>query len=164
MPRISAVDNTLIILSRPKLPVPTLKVTDMPYLAHVSLLVRDYDEAIAFYTRLGSELVEDSFIPEQQKSWVTIRPSPSSSPSSSTLQGATILLARPSTPEQRAFIGSQSGGRVFLFLATDDFQRDFERFSGAGVEWERPPKTESYGTVAVWKDLYGNSWDLIQHN
>lgn len=161
----------------------------MPYLAHISLLVRDYDEAIAFYSRLGFELVEDTFIPEQKKRWVIIRPPPAQPPSSSTSaerqieppdkrveqeptsrspsassQGATILLARPSNVEQEAFIGNQTGRRVFLFLATDNFERDFKRFSDAGVEWARPPKTEAYGKVAVWKDLYGNLWDLIQYH
>lgn len=162
--------------------------TAMPYLAHISLLVRDYDEAISFYTRLGFELVEDTFIPAQQKRWVVIRPPPtqlaSSEPSTeqktesfdkdierqpqsksalASSQATTILLARPSNAEQEAFIGNQAGGRVFLFLATDDFERDFKRFSEAGVEWVRPPKTEAYGKVAVWKDLYGNLWDLIEH-
>jgi catechol 2,3-dioxygenase-like lactoylglutathione lyase family enzyme len=161
----------------------------MPYLAHISLLVRDYDEAIAFYSRLGFEVVEDTVIPEQHKRWVTIRPPPhrpltsntsaeqqmespdgrvkqdlTSKSTSASLQGATILLARPSNAEQEAFIGNQSGGRVFLFLATDDFERDFKRFSDAGVEWARPPKVEAYGKVAVWKDLYGNLWDLIQYH
>jgi catechol 2,3-dioxygenase-like lactoylglutathione lyase family enzyme len=161
----------------------------MPYLAHISLLVRDYDEAIAFYLRLGFKLVEDTFIPEQQKRWVVIQPPPPQPLSSSTQaeqqpasvakdnqgdlastnaltssQGATILLARPSNAEQEAFIGNQTGGRVFLFLATDDFESDFKRFSDAGVEWVRPPKIETYGKVAVWKDLYGNLWDLIQYN
>lgn len=161
----------------------------MPYLAHISLLVRDYDEAIAFYSRLGFELVEDTFIPEQKKRWVIIRPPSAQPPSSSTSaerqiespdkrveqeptsrsssvssQGATVLLARPSNVEQEAFIGNQTGGRVFLFLATDNFERDFKRFSDAGVEWARLPKTEAYGKVAVWKDLYGNLWDLIQYH
>ena len=160
----------------------------MPYLAHVSVIVRDYDEAIAFYSRLGFEVVEDTFIPEQQKRWVTIRPPPPRSlPSGASsnrqtrspderseqpiyrpvlvsLPGATILLARPSNAEQEAFIGNQAGRRVFLFLATDDFERDFKRFSDAGVEWARPPKVEAYGKVAVWKDLYGNLWDLIQYH
>jgi catechol 2,3-dioxygenase-like lactoylglutathione lyase family enzyme len=145
----------------------------MPYLAHISLLVRDYDEAIAWYTRLGFGLVEDTYISEQQKRWVVIRPPPAapvtaqqhSAPTKSTSsqQGATIILARPSNAEQEAFVGNQAGGRVFLFLATDDFDRDYKRFSEAGVEWARPPKVESYGKVAVWKDLYGNLWDLIQH-
>ncbi|OBT55324.1 hypothetical protein VE04_04446 [Pseudogymnoascus sp. 24MN13] len=131
----------------------------MPYLAHISLIVREYDEAIAFYSRLGFTVVEDTFIPEQQKRW--------SQPGSSSIaasQGPTILLARASNAEQEAFIGNQAGGRVFLFLATDDFDRDYKRFSDAGVEWVRPPKIEAYGKVAVWEDLYGNLWDLIQHN
>jgi len=161
----------------------------MPYLAHISLLVRDFDEAIAFYTRLGFEVVEDTPISQQQKRWVIIRPPslqplPSSTPAirqtespnerveqnptpgstSGVSHGATILLARPSNAEQEAFIGNQTGGRVFLFLATDDFERDFKRFSDAGVEWVRPPKIQAYGKVAVWKDLYGNLWDLIQHH
>lgn len=142
----------------------------MPYLAHVSILVHDYDEAIRFYTKLGFEVAEDTVIPEQQKRWVTIRPPPppsssqSSESSSAPLQhGATILLACPSNAEQEAFIGNQTGGRVFLFLATDDFERDFARFSAAGVEWVRPPQDQPYGRVAVWKDLYGNIWDLIQY-
>lgn len=139
----------------------------MPYLAHISLIVRDYDEAIAFYSRLGFIVVEDTFIPEQQKRWVLIQPPlPPSQPdssSSSPQQVPTILLARASNAEQEAFIGNQAGGRVFLFLATDDFDRDYKRFSDAGVEWVRPPKIEAYGKVAVWKDLYGNLWDLIQH-
>lgn len=161
----------------------------MPYLAHVSLLVRDYDEAVAFYSRLGFEVVEDTLIPQQQKRWVTIRPPPPQPLPSGSLaegqtgsphkrlekepmsrsalgssQGLTILLVRPSNAEQAAFIGNQTGGRVFLFLATDDFERDFKQFSDAGVEWARLPKIEAYGTVAVWKDLYGNLWDLIQYH
>ena len=151
--------------------------------------MRDYDEAITFYSRLGFEVVEDTFIPEQQKRWVTIRPPPpqplssssaaeqptespdervgqesASGSTSASSQGATILLALPSNAEQEAFIGNQTGGRVFLFLATDDFERDFKSFSDAGVEWVRPPKIEAYGKVAVWKDLYGNLWDLIQYH
>ncbi|KFX90087.1 hypothetical protein V490_06659 [Pseudogymnoascus sp. VKM F-3557] len=155
----------------------------MPYLAHISLIVRDYDEAIAFYSSLGFTVLEDTFIPEQQKRWVIIQPPatlpqplPETETSNGTAEqapasraplvssgGATILLARASNAEQEAFIGNQAGGRVFLFLATDDFDRDYKRFSDAGVEWVRPPKVEAYGKVAVWKDLYGNLWDLIQH-
>jgi catechol 2,3-dioxygenase-like lactoylglutathione lyase family enzyme len=151
----------------------------MPHLAHISLLVRDYDEAIAFYSKLGFRVVEDAVIAEQQKRWVVIQP-PSDQPAfadqasdsaqdqpqskSSSASGTTsILLARASNAEQEAFVGNQAGDRVFLFLATDDFDRDFKHFSEAGVEWVRPPKVESYGKVAVWKDLYGNLWDLIQH-
>jgi len=129
----------------------------MPHLAHIALLVADYDEAIAYYTgALGFTLVEDSYHPEQEKRWVTIRPP--HAPDNAT----TILLARASTPEQAAFIGNQSGGRVFLFLATDDFARDHAAFTQAGVTWVRPPAIHDYGTVAVFADLYGNLWDLIQ--
>ncbi|KAH6714303.1 glyoxalase/bleomycin resistance protein/dioxygenase [Leptodontidium sp. MPI-SDFR-AT-0119] len=141
----------------------------MPHLAHISLLVRSYDEAIAFYTRLGFTVVEDTFIPSQSKRWVTIRPPhtpslfASASQSSSSFSQTTILLAQASTPEQETFIGNQSGGRVFLFLATDDFDRDYKRFSEAGVEWIREPKVEKYGKVAVWRDLYGNLWDLVEY-
>jgi catechol 2,3-dioxygenase-like lactoylglutathione lyase family enzyme len=140
----------------------------MPHLAHISLLVREYDEAIDFYTRLGFTLVEDTFIAAQQKRWVVIRPPvpnlADTVAAAPKIQGATILLARAINPEQEAFIGNQAGGRVFLFLATDDFDRDFKHFSDAGVQWVREPKVESYGKVAVWKDLYGNLWDLIQYS
>ncbi|MGQ0590413.1 MAG: VOC family protein [Sphingosinicella sp.] len=129
----------------------------MPHLAHVALIVRDYDEALDFYVgKLGFILVEDSPVPEQNKRWVTIRPP--GAPDRAT----TILLARAATPEQAAFIGNQSGGRVFLFLATDDFARDHAAFTRAGVEWVRPPALHAYGKVAVFKDLYGNLWDLVQ--
>ncbi|MES2054571.1 MAG: VOC family protein [Pseudomonadota bacterium] len=129
----------------------------MAHIAHISLVVRDYDEALAFYVgKLGFTLVEDSYQPAQDKRWVTIRPP-------GTAAGATtILLARAATPEQEAFIGNQAGGRVFLFLATDDFARDHAAFSAAGVEWVRPPATYDYGTVAVFRDLYGTLWDLVQ--
>ena len=124
-------------------------------LALVSIVVRDYDEAIDFYTRvLGFTLVEDTFQPEQNKRWVVVSP-----------PGATesrLLLARASNDEQRARIGNQTGGRVFLFLHTDDFHRDFERYRAAGVEFVRPPTEQPYGTVAVFKDLYGNLWDLVE--
>lgn len=129
----------------------------MPRLAHVALVVRDYDEALAFYVgKLGFELVEDSYQPEQDKRWVTIRPPGASG------DAATILLARAATPEQARFIGDQAGGRVFLFLATDDFDRDFAAYTAAGVEWVRPPAVQPYGKVAVFSDLYGNRWDLIE--
>jgi catechol 2,3-dioxygenase-like lactoylglutathione lyase family enzyme len=124
-------------------------------LAHVALVVRDYDEAIAFFTRtLDFTLVEDSYQPEQDKRWVVVAPPGSS--------GSSLLLARASTPEQERFIGDQAGGRVFLFLATDDFQRDFERMTARGVRFVRPPKEQPDGTVAVFEDLYGNRWDLVQ--
>jgi catechol 2,3-dioxygenase-like lactoylglutathione lyase family enzyme len=125
-------------------------------IAHVALVVRDYDEAIAFYTqKLGFTLVEDTYQPEQDKRWVIVAPAGSS--------GATLLLARASTPEQAQFIGNQAGGRVFLFLSTDDFWRDYNRMTLAGVRFVRPPNVVPYGTVAVFEDLYGNRWDLIEY-
>ena len=124
-------------------------------LALVAIVVRDYDEAIDFYTRvLGFTLVEDTFLPDENKRWVVVAP-----------PGATesrLLLARASNDEQRAHIGNQTGGRVFLFLHTDDFQRDYDRYRAAGVEFVRPPTEQPYGTVAVFKDLYGNLWDLVE--
>lgn len=132
----------------------------MPHLAHIALIaliVRDYDEALAFYTgKLGFTLVEDTPIPEQNKRWVTIRPP--GAPESAT----NILLARAATPEQQAAIGNQAAGRVFLFLATDDFDRDFAAYTAAGVRFVRPPAVMPYGKVAVFEDLYGNRWDLLE--
>ena len=126
-------------------------------IAHVAIVVRDYDEAIAFYVnKLNFELVEDTYQADQGKRWVVVRPAGNGNTS--------LLLARASTPDQETFIGNQSGGRVFLFLRTDDFWRDFAALSSAGVEFTRAPKTESYGTVAVFRDLYGNLWDLIQYS
>lgn len=126
-------------------------------IAHVALVVRDYDEAIDFYVRaLGFRLVEDSPRPEQNKRWVVVAPPGGS--------GTSLLLARATTPEQRALVGNQTGGRVFLFLQTDDFWRDYDRYVAAGVEFARLPSEEPYGTVAVFKDLYGNLWDLLQYN
>ena len=122
---------------------------------HVALVVRDYDEAIRFYTeKLQFTVVDDTYQPEQDKRWVLIAPPGSDGPA--------LLLARASTPEQERFIGNQTGGRVFLFLSTDDFWRDYQRMIAAGVTFVRPPKVESYGTVAVFEDLYGNRWDLLQ--
>lgn len=127
------------------------------HLAHVALVVRDYDEALAFYVgKLGFELVEDTDQPEQDKRWVTIRPL------RAPVGAATLLLARAATPEQARFVGDQAGGRVFLFLATDDFERDHAAYTAAGVEWVRPPAIQPYGKVAVFRDLYGNRWDLIE--
>ena len=121
----------------------------------ISLVVRDYDEAINFFVQtLGFRLVEDSFIPEQSKRWIVVSP-----------PGATesqLLLARASSPEQENRIGGQTGGRVFLFLYTDDFWRDYESYKLKGVVFVREPKHEPYGTVAVFRDLYGNLWDLLQ--
>lgn len=121
----------------------------------VSLVVRDYEEALAFFVgTLGFELVEDTEIPEQAKRWVVVNP-----------PGATesrLLLARASDDAQRSAVGNQTGGRVFLFLHTDDFWRDYEAYRAKGVEFVRLPKEERYGTVAVFKDVYGNHWDLIE--
>ena len=129
----------------------------MQSIAHVALVVRDYDEAIDFFTKkLHFKLIEDIYQPEQDKRWVTVAPPGST--------GATILLARASTPEQEKFIGNQSGGRVFLFLSTDNFARDYEDMRAKGIEFVREPKTEDYGTVAVFRDLYGNLWDLIEYS
>jgi catechol 2,3-dioxygenase-like lactoylglutathione lyase family enzyme len=154
-------------------------------LAHVALVVRDYDEAIAWFTGvLGFSLVADERVgpeaaaassghgckrpwdvrtdsglarqPEQDKRWVLVAP-PGAAPNA-----ASILLARASTPEQAAFIGNQAGGRVFLFLRTDDFDRDYSDFSARGVRFVRPPAVHPYGKVAVFEDLYGNLWDLVQ--
>ena len=126
---------------------------------HIALVVRDYDEAISFYTqKLHFTLIEDTYQPEQDKRWVVVAPANSSGSNN----GATILLARASRPEQETFIGNQAGGRVFLFLQTDDFWTDYQNYLENGVEFEREPKTLDYGTVAVFKDLYGNLWDLIE--
>jgi catechol 2,3-dioxygenase-like lactoylglutathione lyase family enzyme len=125
-------------------------------IVHVAIVVRDYDEAIAWYTgTLGFTLVEDTYQPEQDKRWVVVSPAGSS--------GTTLLLARASTPEQEKFIGNQAGGRVFLFLSTDNFQRDYDRLIAAGVRFVRPPGKAPYGTVAVFEDLYGNRWDLVEY-
>jgi catechol 2,3-dioxygenase-like lactoylglutathione lyase family enzyme len=122
---------------------------------HVALVVRDYDEAIEFFCRkLHFTLVEDTYQPEQDKRWVLVAPPGST--------GTVLLLARASTPEQEPFIGRQTGGRVFLFLGTDDFRRDYNEMLSNGIRFVRPPKTASYGTMAVFEDLYGNLWDLIE--
>ena len=125
------------------------------HMALTAIVVNDYDEAIAFYVGvLGFTLIEDSYIPEQDKRWVVVAP-----------PGATesrLLLARAVNEEQRSRIGNQTGGRVFLFLYTDDFWRDYERYRTAGITFVRDPNEESYGTVAVFQDLYGNLWDLLQ--
>lgn len=124
-------------------------------LALVSVVVRDYDEALAFYVgTLGFELVEDTCIPEQDKRWVVIQPPGA--------RESRLLLARASTPEQESRIGNQTGGRVFLFLYTDDFDRDYARYRAKGVVFIREPREERYGKVAVFRDLYGNLWDLLQ--
>ena len=126
-------------------------------LSHIALIVRDYDEAIALFTGvLGFTLVEDSYQPGQDKRWVLVAPPGAG-------EGATtLLLARASTPEQEAFIGNQAGGRVFLFLSTDDLRRDYDALLAKGVRFVRPPAEQPYGTVAVFEDLYGYLWDLVQ--
>ena len=124
-------------------------------LLHVAVLVREYDEAIDFYTKvLNFSLVEDTHQPEQDKRWVVVAPPGNGS--------ASILLARASKPEQIPFIGNQTGGRVFLFLETDDFWRDYNEMVSKGVNFVRDPKETEYGTVAVFEDLYGNLWDLVE--
>lgn len=126
----------------------------MPSLGLVTLVVHDYDEAITFYVgALGFELVEDTDM-GQGRRWVVVAPRGS--------QGSALLLARAVTDEQRARVGDQTGGRVFLFLHTDDFVRDHDAMTAAGVTFVEPPRAEPYGTVAVFEDLYGNRWDLIE--
>lgn len=123
-------------------------------LGHVALVVREYDEAIAFFTRtLNFKLIEDTRLTEDKR-WVLIAPPGS--------QGTSLLLARAATEEQASRIGNQTGGRVFLFLHTDDFWRDYKEMTARKVKFTRPPSEESYGTVAVFEDLYGNQWDLLQ--
>jgi catechol 2,3-dioxygenase-like lactoylglutathione lyase family enzyme len=125
----------------------------MQRIAHLSLVVRDYDEAIRYYTtRLGFDVLEDVPLGDEKR-WVLVAP-----PGSDTA----LLLARAANPEQSSRIGNQTGGRVFLFLHTDDFWRDYHRFREHGVDFEEEPRTESYGMVVVFRDLYGNKWDLVQ--
>ena len=124
-------------------------------LVHIALLVRDYDEAIEFYTqKLHFTVVEDTYQPEQEKRWVLVAPPGSSE--------TTLLLARASTPEQESCIGNQTGGRVFLFLRTDDFWRDYHEMIFSGITFVRKPKTAPYSIVAVFEDVYGNLWDLVE--
>ena len=124
-------------------------------LAIVSLVVRDYDEAIDYFVSvLGFELLEDRDVPEQSKRWVVVDPPGGA--------GANLLLARASNDRQAARIGDQTGGRVFLFLYTDNFRRDYELLKTKGVVFVREPQEFDYGTVAVFQDLYGNLWDLLQ--
>ncbi len=124
-------------------------------IVHVALVVLDYDEAIDFYVgTLGFRLVEDSPLPEQDKRWVVVAPPGDA--------GMSLLLSRATTPAQRERAGDQTGNRVFLFLQTDDFWRDYRRYLSAGVRFVRPPVEQPYGTVAVFEDLYGNLWDLLE--
>ncbi len=124
-------------------------------IVHIALVVEDYDDAIEFYTKkLKFELIEDTYQPEQDKRWVVVSPPGS--------VGTTLLLAKASKDEQIPFIGNQTGGRVFLFLNTDDFWRDYKDMQSNGIRFVREPKEADYGTVAVFEDLYGNKWDLLQ--
>src|SRR4051794_12538514 len=125
-------------------------------LAHVALIVRDYDEAIAWFTGvLAFTLVADEHQPEQDKRWVLVAPPGGGE------NAAALLLARAASPEQEAFIGNQAGARVFLFLKTDDFDRDYDAYRARGVRFMRAPAEQPYGKVAVFEDLYGNLWDLV---
>ncbi len=124
-------------------------------IAHIALVVRNYDEAIEFYTqKLNFELTEDTNLPEENKRWVIVSP-----PGANECR---LLLAKAANSEQEKAIGNQAGGRVFLFLFTDDFWRDHKSMIEKGVEFIRPPKKHNYGTVAVFSDLYGNLWDLLE--
>jgi catechol 2,3-dioxygenase-like lactoylglutathione lyase family enzyme len=125
-------------------------------LGHVALVVRDYDEALAFFTRtLNFRVLEDTRLSEDKR-WVLIAPPGS--------PGTSLLLARAATPEQLSRVGNQTGGRVFLFLHTNDFWRDYREMTARNVKFIREPSQEAYGTVAVFEDLYGNQWDLLQLN
>lgn len=124
-------------------------------IVHIALVVKDYDEAIDFYTnKLHFTLIEDTYQPEQDKRWVVVSPPGS--------LGTSILLAKASKSEQVPFIGNQTGGRIFLFLGTDDFWRDYNAMTAKEIEFVREPKEQEYGIVAVFTDLYGNLWDLVQ--
>lgn len=125
-------------------------------IAHIALVVRDYDEAIQYYSeKLNFSLVEDTALSETKR-WVLIAPKGAS--------GCSLLLAKAANDEQKSRIGNQTGGRVFLFLHTDDFWRDYSSMQEKGVSFVREPAVEAYGTVAVFEDLYGNLWDLIEPN
>lgn len=124
------------------------------HIAHISLLVSDYDEAINFYTKkLNFTLIEDTPISDDKR-WVRVAPAGS--------RECCLLLAKASSDEQKKFVGKQTGGRVFLFLYTDDFERDYQNLIRENIQIVRAPKQENYGTVAVFADLYGNLWDLIE--
>ena len=126
-------------------------------IVHIALVVEDYDEAINFYVnKLKFELIEDTYQAQQNKRWVVVSPPGSN--------GVTLLLALASKPEQKAVVGDQTGGRVFLFLATDDIWRDYKCMVLEGITFIRQPQPQDYGTVAVFEDLYGNLWDLIEFN
>jgi catechol 2,3-dioxygenase-like lactoylglutathione lyase family enzyme len=126
-------------------------------LKHIALIVHDYDEALNFFVGLlGFKLIADDYQPEQDKRWVIIAP-PGAGP-----EGTSLLLARAANSEQAKAVGNQSGGRVFLFLETDDFDRDYNVMTAKGIIFVREPATQAYGKVAVFEDLYGNLWDLVQ--
>ena len=126
-------------------------------IVHIALVVRDYDEALDFYVKkLRFDLIEDTYQSEQDQRWVVVSPPGSN--------GVTLLLAQASKPGQMEFIGNQAGGRVFLFLRTDDFWRDYQWMVDEGIRFIREPKVQDYGTVAVFEDLYGNRWDLLELN
>ena len=128
-------------------------------LKHIALVVREYDEAIHFFVKLvGFELVADTFQPDQGKRWVIVAPPGSGA------DGVSIVLSRANNDEQANAIGNQSGGRVFMFLETDDFDRDYTAMVTNGIHFVREPATQAYGKVAVFEDLYGNLWDLIQYS
>ena len=130
----------------------------MQTLGYVTLVVRDYDEALEFFTaKLGFQVIDDKPAKDRlgrEKRWVLVAPAGS--------RGTSLLLAKASTPEEDSRVGNQTGGRVFLFLHTDDFWRDYEQMKARGVRFVKDPREESYGTVAVFEDLYGNKWDLLQ--
>ncbi|MCW3094150.1 MAG: hypothetical protein JWP81_5219 [Ferruginibacter sp.] len=124
------------------------------HLAHIAIVVKDYDEAIDFYTKkLGFVLIEDTVLSEHKR-WVLVAPKGSTE--------CRLLLAKAANQQQELSIGNQTGGRVFLFLHTDDFWRDYEQYKNNDVKFVREPATEEYGTVAVFEDLYGNLWDLVE--
>jgi catechol 2,3-dioxygenase-like lactoylglutathione lyase family enzyme len=123
------------------------------HIVQIALVVDDYDEAIKFYTqKLNFNLIEDTVLSDTKR-WVLVAPDNS---------GCKLLLAKAANEEQKTRVGNQTGGRVFLFLHTDNFERDYNNYKAKGIEFVRPPSKESYGTVAVFKDLYGNLWDLIE--
>jgi catechol 2,3-dioxygenase-like lactoylglutathione lyase family enzyme len=123
-------------------------------IAHLTIIVRNYDEALKFYAqKLGFQLLQDTPLPDNKR-WILVAPPES--------RGAALLLAEADTPEQSLAIGNQTGGRVFLFLHTDDFWREYKAYQSRGVSFLESPREESYGTVAVFEDLYGNKWDLLQ--
>lgn len=126
------------------------------HIAHIALVVKDYDEAIEFYTqKLGFHLIEDTPLSDEKR-WVLVAPPGA--------RECCLLLARAANDRQLSSVGNQTGGRVFLFLFTDDFRRDYHRLLEQGIHFVRPPKEEPYGTVAVFEDLYGNQWDLLEPN